>query len=246
MERDECILVDTQDRIIGGASKAASHRRLRRDCEDHQAFRLHRAFSVFLFDDQDRLLLQQRAGSKITFPLVWTNTCCSHPLHGQDPSEVDGPKEVMAGRALGAKRAAVRKLGHELGITPDQLPLERFKFLTRLHYCAEDATDPEAGEWGEHELDYLLLARAPHVALRPNPEEVEDVRWVTPDELRAMMAPSSGLRWSPWFRIIAERMLPGWWSDLEAALNSDAHVDGQIHALGPRQVLGLEEPMTAS
>lgn len=47
---------------------------------------LHRAFSVFLFDDRGRLLLQQRASSKITFPDVWTNTCCSHPLHGYSPS----------------------------------------------------------------------------------------------------------------------------------------------------------------
>lgn len=234
MERDECILVDSEDRIIGGASKAASHRRMKRGCEDYEAFRLHRAFSVFLFDESGRLLLQQRAGSKITFPLVWTNTCCSHPLHGQSPSEVDTPEDVASGRVLGAKRAAVRKLGHELGIAPDQLPLDAFKFLTRLHYYAEDATDPEPGEWGEHELDYLLLARVPGVLLRPNPEEVEAVKWVTPDELRAMMAPSSGLKWSPWFRIIADRMLPGWWADLDRALTSDTHADGRIHSLGTR------------
>lgn len=47
---------------------------------------LHRAFSVFLFDDQNRLLLQQRATEKITFPDMWTNTCCSHPLN--TPSEL--------------------------------------------------------------------------------------------------------------------------------------------------------------
>ena len=55
---------------------------------------LHRAFSVFLFDDRNKLLLQQRASSKITFPSLWTNTCCSHPLYGQTPSEVDVPEDV--------------------------------------------------------------------------------------------------------------------------------------------------------
>jgi hypothetical protein len=49
---------------------------------------LHRAFSVFLFNSDNKLLLQQRAASKITFPKVWTNTCCSHPLHGYNPTGV--------------------------------------------------------------------------------------------------------------------------------------------------------------
>ncbi len=92
---------------------------------------LHRAFSVFLFDSQvatahvvqggtasrawalcllvvrlpqGRLLLQQRAKSKITFPSVWTNTCCSHPLHGQEPAEVDQPQHVADGSVPGAAR----------------------------------------------------------------------------------------------------------------------------------------------
>jgi len=49
---------------------------------------------VFLFDEEGRLLLQQRARDKITFPSVWTNTCCSHPLYGQQPNEVDQPEQV--------------------------------------------------------------------------------------------------------------------------------------------------------
>lgn len=231
METDECVLVDAKDRIIGGASKAAAHRRMRSSGDVRDAFRLHRAFSVFLFDDKDRLLLQQRAGSKITFPLVWTNTCCSHPLHGQRPCEVDGPSDVNSGQVWGVKHAAIRKLGHELGIARNQLPAEAFKFLTRLHYCAGDDSEPDPHQWGEHELDYLLLVRVSQVELRPNPEEVEAVRWVSPSELQIMMDPSSGYKWSPWFRIIAEQLLPSWWSDLDSALNTDAYVDGKIHAL---------------
>jgi len=235
MHKDECILVDPSDRIVGHGSKYASHR-----FEGDQPFgRLHRAFSVFLFDKNDRLLLQQRASTKITFPSVWTNTCCSHPLHGYSPSEVDTDEDIAAGTVPGAKRAAVRKLHHELGIDPAQLPLSSFKYLTRLHYCANDVESHGAeSSWGEHEIDYILLVQA-QVDLAPNADEVDDVRYVTPAELEAMMRPESGLRWSPWFRIIAERFLPQWWADLPGALGSDRHVDAStIHRIMvPEQVL---------
>jgi len=75
---------------------------------------LHRAFSVFLFDRTgERLLLQQRATEKITFPEYYTNTCCSHPLNT--------PTEIIETDQLGAKNAARRKLEHELGIPQTQV-----------------------------------------------------------------------------------------------------------------------------
>lgn len=102
---------------------------------------LHRAFSVFLFDSNKRLLLQQRASEKITFPDMWTNTCCSHPLGipGETGAKLDDAVQ-------GVKRAAQRKLGHELGIKAEQVPLDKFEFFTRIHYKA-----PSDGKWGEHE-----------------------------------------------------------------------------------------------
>ena len=73
----------------------------------------------------------------------------------------------------GAKAAAVRKLQHELGIKKGSLAPEQFKFLTRLHYCAADTiTYGDQAEWGEHEMDYILVARA-DVDVHPNPEEVQ-------------------------------------------------------------------------
>ena len=102
---------------------------------------LHRAFSVFLFDSDNRLLLQQRASEKITFPDMWTNTCCSHPLGVPGETGSD-----LAASVQGAKRAAQRKLDQELGIKAEQVPLNDFRFLTRIHYKA-----PSDGKWGEHE-----------------------------------------------------------------------------------------------
>ena len=109
---------------------------------------LHRAFSVFLFDHNNRLLLQRRASEKITFPNMWTNTCCSHPLGVPEETGSELPAAVE-----GAKRAAQRKLEQELGIKAKQVPLENFNFLTRIHYKA--ASD---GKWGEHESEIHRIA----------------------------------------------------------------------------------------
>lgn len=101
---------------------------------------LHRAFSVFIFRPSDgKLLLQQRASEKITFPDMWTNTCCSHPLD-------DFAEERDEVNQKGVKLAASRKLEHELGIPKVQTPANQFQYLTRIHYLA-----PSSGLWGEHE-----------------------------------------------------------------------------------------------
>jgi isopentenyl-diphosphate delta-isomerase len=101
---------------------------------------LHRAFSAFIFRPSDgKLLLQQRASEKITFPDMWTNTCCSHPLD-------DFEEEKEERDQLGVRVAASRKLEHELGIPRSQTPVDQFQYLTRIHYLA-----PSDGMWGEHE-----------------------------------------------------------------------------------------------
>jgi isopentenyl-diphosphate delta-isomerase len=118
---------------------------------------LHRAFSVFLFNEKNELLLQQRATEKITFPDLWTNTCCSHPLGIPGETGSNLPDAIA-----GVKRAAQRKLDQELGIKKEQVPFEDFHFLTRIHYKA-----PSDGKWGEHESRFphdfystLLLTQA--------------------------------------------------------------------------------------
>lgn len=186
MYKDECILLDKDDNVIGHANKKISH------VFSGEAPRalLHRAFSVFLFDNQGRLLLQKRASTKITFPNVWTNTCCSHPLYGFEPTEVDTPADVAAGTVMGAKRAAIRKLDHELGIDPKSLDINAFKFLTRLHYWAADVvTHGTESPWGEHEIDYILFIKADGLKVTPHPEEVDDYKYVTLAELQVRAPP---------------------------------------------------------
>jgi isopentenyl-diphosphate delta-isomerase len=207
-----CIVLDENDQPIGSASKKACH--LMTNINNGL---LHRAFSCFLFDPTSKkLLLQQRATEKITFPDMWTNTCCSHPL--AHPAEAG--KGDLVSNVEGAKRAAIRKLNHELGIKTEQVPFSDFDFLTRIHYLA-----PSDGKWGEHEIDYILFIQA-NVTLDINKNEVKDTRWVSADELRQMfkdVESKSGqdkdLKYTPWFKLICESMLFKWW---------DAMVQGEL------------------
>ena len=133
---------------------------------------------------------------------------------------------MHVGEVNGIKRAAIRKLKQELGIDDiDVINEESIKYLTRLHYWAADKeTHGELSKWGEHEIDYVLFVQA-DVSHYPNPEEVQDTKYVNFLELEAMMKEDSGLLWSPWFRIIAKKFLKKWWKNLELTMNSDEFVD---------------------
>ncbi|KAI1850134.1 hypothetical protein JX265_003505 [Neoarthrinium moseri] len=206
-----CIVLDEDDKPIGTASKKLCHLMTNID-----KGLLHRAFSVFLFDDQNRLLLQQRASEKITFPDMWTNTCCSHPLSIPGETGSTLPESVE-----GVKRAAQRKLDHELGIKKEQVPIENFRFLTRIHYKA-----PSDGQWGEHEskpadshipeVDYILFIKA-NVDLDINKNEVQDTKYVSPEDLKSLFADPK-LKFTPWFKLICESMLFEWWAHLDSGL----------------------------
>ncbi|KAF2275539.1 Isopentenyldiphosphate isomerase [Westerdykella ornata] len=196
-----CIVLDNNDTPIGSASKKVCHL-----MENIDKGLLHRAFSVFLFDSQNRLLLQQRATEKITFPDMWTNTCCSHPLGIPGETGVGLEESVQ-----GVRRAAVRKLDQELGIKAAQVPLDDLKFLTRIHYKS-----PSDGKWGEHEIDYILFIKA-DVDLNVNPNEVRDTCYVSQDDLRTMFQDKS-LKFTPWFKLICESMLFEWWNHLDNGL----------------------------
>lgn len=138
MDHEYCFLVDTEDRPVGTASKKVSHKLsilfdylLSQVCHERKYSQrppLHRAFSLFLYapkKDADCgsvnlcLLMQQRAPSKLTYPKLWSNTCCSHPL-----STIPGEDEQKD--ALGLRRASQRKVSSflycSLGVCYARIP----------------------------------------------------------------------------------------------------------------------------
>ncbi|WP_433299797.1 isopentenyl-diphosphate Delta-isomerase [Actinoplanes sp. CA-030573] len=163
-ESHDVDLVDTAGVSVGVTTVDEAHR---------EPGMLHRAFSVFLRDPANgRVLLQQRAAVKTRFPLRWANTCCGHPLPGED---------VAVG--------AARRLGEELGVYG--VP------LTPVGVYTYRAADPVTGRV-EHEYDHVLLGDLPAGARpSPDPAEVADLRWVSISALIDGLAadPSS---YSPW------------------------------------------------
>lgn len=158
---EDVVLCDDNDQPIGTAPKATVHT---------SATPLHQAFSVFLFDRQGRFLTQQRAGSKKTWPLVWANSCCGHPLPGES-----------------RECAVYRRLRHELGITSvaklkEVLP--HFRYRAELDGIVENEICPV---WAG------LLDQVP----TPNPAEVEAIRWVDWDEFLNTCDTDPGA-YAPW------------------------------------------------
>ncbi|KAK4433042.1 Isopentenyl-diphosphate Delta-isomerase II [Sesamum alatum] len=217
MFEDECILVDENDQVVGHDTKYNCHLMEKIDSENL----LHRAFSVFLFNSKYELLLQQRSSTKVTFPLVWTNTCCSHPLFRDS--------ELIEENALGVRNAAQRKLLDELGIPADDIPVDQFIPLGRMLYKA-----PSDGKWGEHELDYLLFIIR-DVRVQPNPDEVADVKYVNREQLKELLrkadAGEGGLKLSPWFRLVVDNFLFKWWDHVEQGTLREAADMKTIHKL---------------
>ena len=211
MMAEAVLQVDENDVVVGPISKADSH---------YQSGSLHRAFSVLLFDSDGKLLLQQRAHDKITFPSVWANSCCSHPLASAEEMEEDN--------ALGVKVAAIRKLDQELGISPDTIDINDFHFITKMRYSARMNAD-----WIEREIDHILMIQA-DVELDPNPNEVSAVKWVSADELDAMLVDEdSDNVIAPWFRCIAARLMnEDWWNAIGDKAACEALQDGLIHDMG--------------
>ncbi len=113
------IQVAENDTVIGPMSKLETHQ---------GTGHFHRAFSVLLFNTNGEMLLQQRSSDKVTFPSVWANACCSHPLHS--------PEEMEENDAMGVKRAAIRKLEQELGIDPSTISTDDMTFMSKMRYAA--------------------------------------------------------------------------------------------------------------
>lgn len=136
---------------------------------------LHKAFSVYVFRSGLReILIQKRSAQKMLWPLIWANTCCSHPFPGEAPLE--------AGR---------RRLREECGIDCD------LKESGDLVYRAED---PQ-GRGVEHEHVTLLLGTVgPEAAPVPNPEEIAEIKWMAVTDVLSDMERKPE-DYAPWFRL---------------------------------------------
>ncbi|GAA0916764.1 isopentenyl-diphosphate Delta-isomerase [Nonomuraea longicatena] len=157
------MLVDGEGNAIGSAPKASVH---------GSDTPLHLAFSSYVFDPFGRVLLTRRADHKLTWPGVWTNSCCGHPLPGEP-----------------VERAVLRRLSHELGLHTDRADL----LLPHFSYRAVMGNGVV-----EHELCpvYRVTATAPIIA---NPDEVGEVLWMPWAEFTNGVK-SGLLAISPWCR----------------------------------------------
>ncbi|MFI1252930.1 isopentenyl-diphosphate Delta-isomerase [Streptomyces netropsis] len=162
-------LVDEDGRTIGTAEKLSAH---------VAPGRLHRAFSVFLFDDRGRLLLQRRALGKYHSPGVWSNTCCGHPYPDEPPFV-----------------AAARRTGEELGLAPS---LMREAGTVRYNH-----PDPASG-LVEQEYNHLFVGTVT-AEPDPDPEEIGETAFVTPAELDALVAEHP---FSAWFMTVLDAARP--------------------------------------
>jgi len=158
---DEVILVDRNDNPIGTAEKMEAHR----------SGRLHRAFSVFVFHPDGRLLLQKRADQKYHSGGLWSNSCCSHPRPGED---------TLA--------AAHRRLREEMGIDCALEDVHQFIYHAKF-----------ANGLTEHEYDHVLVGTS-DAKPTIDPAEVGDWRWADLLSLKADMHADSD-KYTHWFKV---------------------------------------------
>ncbi len=166
-ESEALILVDSSDRVVGYLDKSAAH--------DGQGV-LHRAFSLFIFNRQGELLLQQRAEDKRLWGGYWSNSCCSHPRKGEEMPD-----------------AVRRRLEQELGMTAE------------LHFAYKFEYRAPFGDLGtEHELCWVHYGQA-NTEPVINTTEIQDWRWIEPRELTRSIAEQPE-RYTPWLKMEWERL----------------------------------------
>ena len=165
MIEEKVILVDTNDEPLGLMNKM----------EAHEQALLHRAFSVFVLNDKNEVMLQQRASHKYHSPLLWTNTCCSHQRAGES--------NIQAGK---------RRLEEEMGFKTDLKEL--FHFIYKA---------PFDNGLTEHELDHVMIGYS-NQEPKINPEEVESWKWMKIEDIKNDMEIHPEI-YTVWFKIIFDK-----------------------------------------
>lgn len=167
---DEILLVNYNNEPSGYETKAIVH----------QKGLLHRAFSVFLLDKNNKLILQKRAKNKYHSAGLWTNTCCSH--------------ETKNDHGMSIIDIAKQRMEFELGITVNNL-----KELYTFHYMAKLDNDII-----ENEIDTVIIGRIDSLKdIKPNKDEVEELAAISCRELRDMISLKPDL-YTEWMKIILE------------------------------------------
>lgn len=167
MKEEHVILVNEKDEKIGLMPKM----------EAHEKALLHRAFSVFIFNNKEELLLQKRASHKYHSPNQWTNTCCSH--------QRDGETSLKAG-----KRRLKEEMGFECSLK------EKFTFIYKA---------PFDNGLTEHELDHVMVGfydKNPKINL----DEASDFCWMKMDEIKEDISNNPN-KYTIWFKIIFNEYL---------------------------------------
>jgi isopentenyl-diphosphate delta-isomerase len=167
---EEVILVNGHDEPVGTMEKMAAH---------YEAA-LHRAFSVFLFNDRGEMLLQQRAKQKYHSGGLWTNACCSHPRPGEETIE-----------------AAKRRLKEEMGIKTSLQKIFDFTYKAAFDNGLT-----------EHEYDHVF-AGSYGGEIRPNKEEVQDYCFKKMEEIRSSLE-SHPHKYTAWFHIAFPKVFEWW------------------------------------
>jgi isopentenyl-diphosphate delta-isomerase len=169
-KEEHVVLVDVLDRRLGIEEKLKAH---------SNGGKLHRAVSVFVFNSQSEIMLQQRADTKYHSPSRWSNTCCSHPLDGEMILD-----------------AAHRRLTEEMGF--DCELIEVFTFTYKCH-LGQGIT--------EHELDHVMFGRYDGEP-KLNSDEVKDWRWIGLNDLVADLR-TNVASYSEWLVILLRgRLVP--------------------------------------
>jgi len=163
--KNKVILVDKKNSVIGIEDKLIAH----------QKALLHRAFSIFVLNNKEELLIQRRALSKYHTPGLWSNTCCSHQQFGQTTIE-----------------AANNRLKEEMGFNCELMEVYCLIYKIRL----------DSNLW-EHEFDHILIGNYNGI-VTPNPKEVLEYKWISFETLRSEIN-LSNQEFTPWFKIILEK-----------------------------------------
>lgn len=164
---DDVILVDAQDKQIGTMEKL----------EAHKQGKLHRAFSVFIFHPDGRMLLQRRAPNKHHSGGLWSNACCSHPRPGETILD-----------------AAHRRLREEMGFDCE---------LNETHAFIYRTSFPNG--LTEHEYDHVLTGISDELPT-PDPKEVDDWMWLPVDDVRRELEKHQE-NYTYWLKIVFEEVM---------------------------------------